>query len=541
MNDDYLSYWGMSKPPFALTPDPDMLYLSTQHSECLMRLKYAIFSHKGGALLVSDTAGNGKTSVLARLQQELKDYYSGRVRLVFIDHPTLTPVEMIGEISRQLGGELNTTEKIRSLNSLRDRLFALYNENVKVVVIVDEGQMLQERLDILQELRILLNFCVSDAFLLTFIFSGQKPLDDVLRSMPEFWQRLPVRFFLKNLDFNDTRALIQFRLRKVGAADDIFTNDAFEGIYHYSGGCPRIICSVADVCLLVGYAKKARRIGFVEVSTACRDMESSGDSFHYFAYIKGQNQPATETPPPRPVVKPAAQDSGQAPVPPSSGPVPIPAAAPVVPPPAPRETPSGADSSPCPNCSEPAAPASIFCRKCGATLRRKCPKCGAIHAISRTDCSTCHANMDMEFSTLVSRVRAELARYDILEQNHALWLQANGIEMKQDEEPVTILPKGSFLTPGPELLRTATGGKTTREACDFILTARRFLIRAGKKTVSADLARVETCIVSLAGKRPAITLGTSKGIHVVRMPFGGKRGDDLCAGIAAFIRTVMLR
>ena len=102
MTDDYLKYWGIRKPPFSLTPDPEMLYLSTQHSECLMRLKYAIFSQKGGALLVSDTAGNGKTTVLAKLKKDLDEYYAGRVKVVFIDHPTLTPIEMIGEIAHQL-------------------------------------------------------------------------------------------------------------------------------------------------------------------------------------------------------------------------------------------------------------------------------------------------------------------------------------------------------------------------------------------------------------------------------------------------------
>ncbi len=276
----------MSKPPFSLTPDPEMLYMSGQHSECLMRLKYAIFSHKGGALLVSDNAGNGKTSVLAKLKNDLTDYYSGRVNVVFIDHPTLTPIEMLGEIAHQLGAELHTSEKIRALNCLRDRLFALYNENVKVVVIVDEGQMLKDRMDILGELRILLNFCVSDAFLLTFIFSGQKPLDTILREMPEFWQRLPVRFFLKNLDYKDTRALIKYRLSRVGVNDDIFTEEAFEGIFNYSDGCPRVICSVADLCLIIGFAKGAKRIGFVEVSTACRDMESSGRRLNFLRFLK---------------------------------------------------------------------------------------------------------------------------------------------------------------------------------------------------------------------------------------------------------------
>ncbi len=101
MTDDYLKYWGMTKPPFSLTPDPEMLYMSSQHSECLMRLKYAIFSQKGGALLVSDNAGNGKTSILAKLKNDLNEYYGGRVKIVFIDHPTLSPLEMIGEIENR--------------------------------------------------------------------------------------------------------------------------------------------------------------------------------------------------------------------------------------------------------------------------------------------------------------------------------------------------------------------------------------------------------------------------------------------------------
>ena len=315
MTDDYLGYWNLTRPPFALTPDPEMLYLSSQHSECLMRLKYAIFSQKGGALLVSDNAGNGKTSILARLRNDLSEYYGGRVRVVFIDHPTLTPIEMIGEIAHQLGAELHTQEKLRALNHLRDQLFTLYNENIKVVVIVDEGQMLKDRQDILGELRILLNFCVSDAFLLTFIFSGQKPLDSVLRDMPEFWQRLPVRFFLRNLDYKDTSELVRFRITRAGGDPGIFTDDACEGIYKFSEGCPRVICSVADLCLVVGFAKGVRRIGFVEVSTACRDMETSGDGFHYYAYITAQQS----APPPKsakPIPEPDPQrQHGPAPPP----------------------------------------------------------------------------------------------------------------------------------------------------------------------------------------------------------------------------------
>lgn len=526
MNEDYLAYWGMAKPPFSLTPDPEMLYLSTQHSECLMRLKYAIFSHKGGALLVSDNAGNGKTSVLARLQNDLRDYYSGRVRVVFIDHPTLSPIEMLGEISRQLGGELNTTEKIRSLNSLRDRLFALYNENVKVVVIVDEGQMLKERPDILQELRILLNFCVSDAFLLTFIFSGQKPLDGILRNMPEFWQRLPVRFFLKNLDFNDTRSLIQFRLRKVGVTEDIFTADAYEGIYHYSEGCPRIICSVADLCLLIGFSKRVRRIGFVEVSTACRDMESTGDSFHYFAYIKSRDG------------GPDRRDAESSDLPPKRI---FPQSTALHPAAAPSRS-----GVPCSRCAEPNEPGQRFCRKCGLPLRRKCPKCSAFSTDpSVSQCPSCHADLDRERDIIAENLRESLLPYDVLERNYAIWLQAVGIELDKEEKMIIAFPRGNLLSSGSVFRKPSGSGRSDSRPCDFLLTDRRLLVRGEGEPLSLDLERVETCVVcdngKIFGRRYALTLGGSGGLFTVELPVKGEKGKQVCEGIAAYIRAIMVK
>ena len=527
MSEDYLSYWGMVKPPFSLTPDPEMLYLSSQHAECLMRLKYAIFSHKGGALLVSDTAGNGKTSILARLQNDLKDYYSGRVRVVFIDHPTLTPVEMLGEISRQLGGEFHTSEKIRSLNYLRDRLFAFYNENIKVVVIVDEGQMLKERPDILGELRILLNFCVSDAFLLTFIFSGQKPLDSVLRDMPEFWQRLPVRFFLKNLGFEDTKSLIQYRLRKVGMTDEIFTADAYEGIYHYSEGCPRIICSVADLCLLVGYAKRAHRIGFVEVSTACRDMESSGDSFHYFAYIKAQQEGIPRKPSAEPLVPSPSRAAPKNYA-------------------APRITPlPPAHSFLCPRCSEPNPQGAVFCGKCGSPLVRKCPSCGAISDTLCGECPSCHADIERERTTRVEKLREELLPFDILERNYEVWLQASGMELENGENVIIIFPHGNLVTSGPAVHLSVQRGNYQNEPCDIVLTDRRFVLAFSGKTVSLPLERIETCMVSdtggLVGRKPVLILGTKEEMHTIRFPSGSARSRAMLNGIASFVQAMMLR
>ena len=285
---EYLKYWGLSKPPFSLTPDPEMLYMSGQHREGLLRLKYAVVSNKGGAMLVSENAGDGKTTLLAKLRGELHEYFKGSCNIVFIDHPTLTANQMVGEIARQLGVRCNTTDKMALLNELRENLLQSYRQGAKCVVMLDEGQMLCHRPDILQELRILLNFCVSDSFLLTFILSGQKPLDEAIRAMPEFHQRLPVRFFLKNLNREDTRELICFRLHQAGmpAGREIFSEDGYTGIFNHSRGCPRIICSVADLALVIAHSRYSRQVDFVAVSQACSDMNRTEGGYHYHYFLK---------------------------------------------------------------------------------------------------------------------------------------------------------------------------------------------------------------------------------------------------------------
>lgn len=303
---DYHDYWGMEKAPFSLAPDPKRLFLSRQHGECLLRLKYAVMAEKGGALLVSQNAGDGKTTILRRLCNDLRSELKGRVRIAFIDHPTLSPVEMIQEISRQLGIEKRFRTKAPALQALRERLMELRGEGHKCVVIVDEGQMLEHHRELLQELRILLNLYQRDSFLLSFILSGQLALEGVIRSMPEFWQRLPVRFFLRNLDLGDTRRLIQHRLHCAGleANREIFTTSAYERIYAFSEGCPRVICSIADLALVVGRSAGVRLVDAAQVGQAHADMEKgSSDSYHYYHFVQGfldQNEPhpAASAPPP---------------------------------------------------------------------------------------------------------------------------------------------------------------------------------------------------------------------------------------------------
>lgn len=285
---EYLAYWGLESIPFSLSPEPDMLFLSKQHHECLLRLKYAVYSDKGGALLISESAGDGKTSVLYRLIKDLHQELNQKLKVALLSHPNLTPNQLIQELCRQLGVARPSRSRYENLNQFKERLISFRQEETRCLVIVDEGQLLCRYPETLQELRILLNFCLEGKFLLTFILAGQKRLEETIRSIEEFWQRLPVRFFLDNLDRQDTQGLIRYRLQQAGykGGADIFSQEAIDQLFRHTGGCPRLICSLCDLSLLIGYSMRLKTLDAAIIQQAQNDMQRSERGIHYYKFLK---------------------------------------------------------------------------------------------------------------------------------------------------------------------------------------------------------------------------------------------------------------
>jgi hypothetical protein len=116
--------------------------------------------------------------------------------------------------------------------------------------------------------------------------------------MPEFWQRLPVRYYFTPLRFEETRELIRYRLNKAGldVAREIFSDEAIEIIHKYSKGLPRTIIAVSDLALLNGYNDKTRKISFKEVSKAINSMTGRGESM---PYVISEKKEETREPSPR--------------------------------------------------------------------------------------------------------------------------------------------------------------------------------------------------------------------------------------------------
>jgi type II secretory pathway predicted ATPase ExeA len=283
MSEKYIEYWGLKQHPFLLAPDSQMMYMAGQYFECLERLKYAINTNKGGVLIISEDAGLGKTTILLKLIDEMRGEYGESFRYALIDHPTINADQLIAHITEGISGIKPYEDKSKNLLLLKSSLTEVKKRGGKNIIIVDEGQMLCGAKDVLQELRVLINLTYNNEYLHTFILSGQKPLWDEIKNMPEFWQRLPVRYYFFPLRLEETKELIKFRLLKAGIDNgkEIFTNDAFEIIQRYSKGSPRTIIALADLSLLMGFSDHSRKISFKEMSKAINAMAGKGESLPY--------------------------------------------------------------------------------------------------------------------------------------------------------------------------------------------------------------------------------------------------------------------
>jgi len=108
-------YFGLAQEPFSNAPVSRFYYNSSQHSEALKRLMYAVDSMKGLALLVGQI-GAGKTTLARRMLDALPEEKYEAALLVII-HSGITASWLLRRIALQLGVENPATDKLTLLRT----------------------------------------------------------------------------------------------------------------------------------------------------------------------------------------------------------------------------------------------------------------------------------------------------------------------------------------------------------------------------------------------------------------------------------------
>jgi general secretion pathway protein A len=266
----YLTFFGLSEKPFAITPDPRYLYLSERHAEALAHLLYGI-NEAGGFVQLTGEVGTGKTTIVrSLLAQAPKD-----AEIALILNPKITAPEFLLTICEELGIGVPDS----ALGSLKDLvdilshyLLRAHAAGHRVVLVVDEAQNLSPQL--LEQVRLLTNLETNTQKLLQIILIGQPELRELLgrSELRQLAQRITGRYHLNPLSREETLAYVRHRLRVAGATTDIFAPQALNAVFRLSQGVPRVINVICDRALLGAYSLDRHRVTAALVRSAAAEV-----------------------------------------------------------------------------------------------------------------------------------------------------------------------------------------------------------------------------------------------------------------------------
>lgn len=269
----YLEYWKLNEMPFENTPDPRFFYYSAQHEEGLSRLNYVVSNRKGAAMLTG-VFGCGKTMLAKALVAGL---HQRNYQVAFITNPQLKAIELLRAIARYLGAE-NLPYKFSDMSSdyfleiIENILLNNAKDGRETMIIVDEAHVITD-FDVLEELRLLLNFQLDNRFLLTLILMGQPELQERVAKAKQLLQRIALSCHIGPLSEKEMAAYIEHRLNVAGVDRQIFNPEAVRAIYKISGGIPRRINKLCDLSLFVGSSSNAKAINEKIVEEASASFE----------------------------------------------------------------------------------------------------------------------------------------------------------------------------------------------------------------------------------------------------------------------------
>ncbi|MFN3395558.1 MAG: ExeA family protein [Thermodesulfovibrionales bacterium] len=254
---DYLQYYRLREHPFSNVVDNKFYFDGPQHRDALLKLKYAIDTKKGLAVVIGDI-GTGKTTLARRLLDDLnEDLYEATLLVVI--HSSVSSEWLLRKFAIQLGIKDIKEDKVEILGQIYKRLWEINESGKTAVMLIDEVQMLKSR-EIMEEFRGLLNMEMPGGKMINLILFGLPDLEEVLSLDEPLKQRVAMRVPLRPFNEDNTVEYIKHRLHIAGGEETLFLDNALREVYKYSKGIPRLINTICDNALLEGYLFKAKNI-----------------------------------------------------------------------------------------------------------------------------------------------------------------------------------------------------------------------------------------------------------------------------------------
>lgn len=267
----YKQFFGLTKKPFSLIPDPSLLYLSTKHKKALTALQYGLVSHAGFTVMTGEI-GSGKTTLIRFLLDKIQDQCE--IGLITNTHSAFG--DLLTWILAAFNIKSDAKNKAERYQVFVDFITTVSANKKRVVLIVDEAQNMD--IQTLEELRLLSNVNTQQDIMLQLVLVGQPELVDKLNQpeLLQFSQRISIEYHLKPLNFEETEQYIHYRLRAAGSDNIIFQHSACAALYYYSSGTPRLINNLADLALVFAFAADKKKISWKIIVDVINERTTGG-------------------------------------------------------------------------------------------------------------------------------------------------------------------------------------------------------------------------------------------------------------------------
>jgi len=267
----YHPHFGLTDPPFKITPDPRLFYTGGERGLVLDALIYAIRNGEGMIKVVGEV-GSGKTMLCRMLPDKLAD----SVDILYLANPRLTPDTILQalalEMQLPIASQQPPPNHLQVMQALHEALLARHGANRQVVLLIEEAQSMP--LDTLEEVRLLSNLETTRHKLLQIVLFGQPELDANLATprIRQLKERITHSFQLAPLSTRDLGGYLDFRLRAVGyRGPPVFEPAAIQAIARYSHGFLRRTNILADKALLAAFTENTQCVTARHIRRAAED------------------------------------------------------------------------------------------------------------------------------------------------------------------------------------------------------------------------------------------------------------------------------
>jgi len=266
----YESFYNLKEQPFQLTSNPAFICMTAQHEEALAGLVYSSCT-RPGLMVLTGEAGTGKTTLLYALLDLLE---KRNFVTAVCTNPVLTREELFDFLVLKFDIPCSGNSKSRQLVAFQEKLLRNRAEGRPSVLIVDEAHRLS--MELLEEIRLLLNLETPQEKLLQIIIAGQPELTDILQrpDLRQFKQRISCHCKLKPLSLAELREYIDHRMAHAGVPQQaVFLDVEIQRIHEYTGGIPRLVNCLCDNALRIGFATHSARVTEAIVDEAATELD----------------------------------------------------------------------------------------------------------------------------------------------------------------------------------------------------------------------------------------------------------------------------